>query len=114
MLALFGLKLHWGDPKHPTELRSWTGALGSNDRPWQHCYVSHEIGRWFGLSHKRNWFVGFFLTERTDEYRTAERPRFGWGAEIGERPSDIPMADESPALIAQAEAPSTSAGGKDA
>jgi hypothetical protein len=82
----FLLKLHWGDPKHPTEIRAWTGALGSRvegiERPWQHCFVSHQIGRWYGISYERAGFVGLCVFGPSEDYRTTVAPRFGRGAEL--------------------------------
>ena len=86
MINLFRLQLHWGDPKHPTEIRSWTGALGSQiggvERPWQHCFVSHQIGRWYGFSYERAGFVGLCVFGPSEDYRTTVAPRFGRGAEL--------------------------------
>jgi hypothetical protein len=77
----FLLKLHWGDPKHPTEIRAWTGALGfsprGEDRYWQHCYVSHQIGRWYGISYERSGFLGLCVFGPSEDYRTSVAPRFG-------------------------------------
>lgn len=88
----FRLKLHWGDPKHPTEIRAWTGALGSPvegvERPWQHCFVSHQIGRWYGVSYARSGFMSLCVFGPSADYRTTDAPRFGRGSEL--EPTPLP------------------------
>lgn len=74
-------KLHWGEPINATEIRSWTGAVGLGcNGSWRHCFTTHEIGRWYGLSFKRSWFFGFCLFGASRDYRTGDPPRTGIGA----------------------------------
>lgn len=97
MDLLFGLRLHWGDPNRPTEIRAWTGAIGGGlkDAPWTHDFVTHQVGRWYGLSRKRDWFCGFCRLGKTEMYSSREKPRVGWPSEMSDRPSDHPLADEA-------------------
>ncbi|MHC2090029.1 hypothetical protein [Methylobacterium sp. CM6244] len=71
------MKIHWGTPKNSTEVRSWTGVLTSNSKPPEHCYVTHEAVRQYGISLGHNWFFGFILIGETRSYRSPEKPRVG-------------------------------------
>ncbi|MCP1550649.1 MULTISPECIES: hypothetical protein [Methylorubrum] len=97
MDLLFGLRLHWGDPNRPTEIRAWTTAFSRKDSPWRHDYITHQVCRWYGLSRKRDWFCGFCRLGKTEMYSSPEKPRVGWPSEMSDRPSDITMGDEATA-----------------
>ena len=109
-MSLFNFKIHWGDPKHPTEIRLWTGALGFRlhgvQQPYEHCFTTHEIARWYGISYRRAWFCGFSRFGQSLDYRTTEPPRLGYGAEVGTGLSDLdPITPVAPNLAQGGETP---------
>lgn len=65
----FGLLLHWGSPKHPTEIRAHTG-LRLKSGPQSDQFTTHQVGRWYGISYQHNWFCGFCLFSESREYRS--------------------------------------------
>jgi hypothetical protein len=79
--VIFDLQLHWGKPKHGTEIRSWTGSLGQKPPHLDksivsHCFISHEVVKWYGLSYKRVWFFGFYRFGVTNDQRSPELPSY--------------------------------------
>lgn len=66
--ALFGVRIHWGEPHFRTKLRAYTGSLRgqkqSDDTAWSNCFTDHEIARWYGVSFR---LAGFFGWQRFGE-----------------------------------------------
>lgn len=76
-----GLKLHWGEPKRPSEVRTWFGAsshkLKGAQQPWSHRFLTHEVKRRYGVSFGRSWFFGLSMLGETKTYDTQDGPRVG-------------------------------------
>ena len=65
MITLFGFQLHWGEPRHPTKIRAYTGAMSTREPGlWSLRFTDHEIVRWYGVSFK---LAGFFGWQRFGE-----------------------------------------------
>lgn len=64
---------HWGEPKNTAALRSTrdTQMLRKDGTPiTDNSFVSHSIARWYGISFRRRWFIGFWLFGETSERLT--------------------------------------------
>lgn len=75
MRTLLGMRFHNGEPENPTKLRAYTGTLMSKVSKTEgtNHYTDHRIARWYGISFKLKWFIGFcFLGETT--YLTEQGP----------------------------------------
>lgn len=67
MKSFLGLRIHNGEPDNPTKVRAYTGTLLSkgSSTEGRNDYADHEIARWYGLSFKLKWFIGFWVFGKT-------------------------------------------------
>ncbi len=63
MKTFLGMRIHRGEPENPTKLRSYTGTLmmKGSQTEGRNNYTDHRIARWYGVSFKLNWFIGFWI-----------------------------------------------------
>lgn len=53
------MRLHWGEPNHPTSIVAYTGAiLGKEPGHDDLRFIKHRVARWYGLSFGLRGFLG--------------------------------------------------------
>lgn len=80
-LGFFNLTLHLGEPRHPMEMRVWTGNSAYRPRGAENSivnfeYTSHKIEQWYGLTYKRAWFIGFCMFGVSTQDRNTILPSY--------------------------------------
>lgn len=77
MKTFLGFRIHNGEPELPTKLRAYTGTLlyKESTTEGRNNFTDHEIEKWYGVSFKLKWFLGFWLFGETS-----------WPAETGPIP----------------------------
>lgn len=73
--TFLGFRLHRGEPDRPTKLRAYTGSMLLRDAgpDGLNNYADHAIARWYGVSFRLRWFMGFWLLGKTT-YPTERGP----------------------------------------
>lgn len=76
---IFGLRLHWGDPNLPTQIRAYSGSLLNKERERStDSLVLHPVVQWWGVSHQSNWWFGFMRFSKRIDTSTPSQPQ-NWG-----------------------------------
>ena len=62
MSGFLGFRFHKGEPARPTKVRAYTGSLLNSESRTEglNNFADHEIARWYGVSFKLSWFLGFW------------------------------------------------------